>query len=370
MKQKQVIIILYIIVLVMIILPVGILIHWLFFKSGIKFNFNTQNQQEVTNEYIYDFDKSEYIFASTQNEWFELSKNGKWYDVRFNGGDVDTDVIQQFIEAGKCNEGGKEMTLSAGSITITDDGLVVISGDRCICYLDVVNKKIIKILPLEHRDTVAVNIGDRDILFFDGGNLYKYEFDSDNKILLYETKLYKFEISGKDLYKDYPYDYGKEDGGNYIFISNSTAEYPYPYARPVHIAYSKKYNSIYYKTRISLSDGLKTAVVSMSLDDFTIYVVCLDGEFNTDLGGNVFYTQKNALFRHDGDTRKSEKIFEHDETISWFKLFNDAIFFMQKSSPNIKGVKFPEFRVYHQNKVKYVKINANIYRNCWDIIKN
>jgi len=42
--------------------------------------------------------------------------------------------------------------------------------------------------------------------------------------------------------------------------------------------------------------------------------------------------------------------------------------FIQKSSPNIKGVKFPEFRVYHQNKVKYVKINANIYRNCWDII--
>lgn len=165
MKQKQVIIILYIIVLVMIILPVGILIHWLFFKSGIKSHFNVQNQQEVTNEYIYDFDKSEYIFASTQNEWFEVSKNGKWYDVRFNGGDVDTDVIQQFIEAGKFNEGGKEMTLSAGSITITDDGLVVISGDRCICYLDVVNKKIIKILPLEHRDTVAVNIGGRDILF-------------------------------------------------------------------------------------------------------------------------------------------------------------------------------------------------------------
>ncbi|UTC76790.1 hypothetical protein E4O04_01655 [Treponema sp. OMZ 799] len=369
MKQKQIIIILYIIVSVMIILPAGIFIQWLFFESGI-INFKKQNEQEVSSEYIYDFDKSEYVFASTQNEWFEISKKGKWYDVRFNGGDVDEDVVKQFFEFGKYNKDGKEMNLSADSITMTDDGLAVISGRRCICYLDVINKKIIRVISLEYKDTVAINIGGRDIIFFDGGNLYKYEFDSDSRVLLYETKLYKLEISGRDLYKDYPYDYGKEDEDNYLFISNSTAEYPYPFARPVHIAYSKKYNSIYYKTEILLGDGLKPAVVSMSLDDFKVYVVCLDGEFNTDIDGNVFYTQKNTLFRHNGQTRKSEKIFEHDEIISWFKIFDDTIFFMQKSSPNIKGIKFPEFRVYHQNKVKYVKINANIYRNCWDIIKN
>ena len=368
MKQKKIIIILYIIISVIIVLPSGIFIHWLF-ESGIQLNFKAQNQQEVSSEYIYDFDKSEYIFASTQNEWFEISKKGKWYDVRFNGGDVDTDIIQQFTAAGQYNEDGKEMSLSADSITITGDGLVVISGIRCICYLDIINKKIIKVIPLEYINTVAVNVGGRDILFFDGGNLYKYEFNTDAKVLLYETKLYNFEISRKDLYKNSPYTYNKEDEDGYIFKSNATVEYPYPYARPVHIAYSKKYNSIYYKTQILLYDKLETAVMSMSLDDFKIYVVCLNGEFNTDLDGNIFYTQKNALFRHDGKTRKSEKIFEHDEIISWFKVFDDTIFFMQKSSPNIKGVRFPEFKVYHQNKVKYVKINANVYRNCWDIIK-
>ena len=366
MKQKKIIIILYIIISVIIVLPSGIFIHWLF-ESGIQLNFKAQNQQEVSSEYIYDFDTSEYIFASTQNEWFEISQKGKWYDVRFNGSEVDTDVIQQFTAAGQYNEDGKEMSLSADSITITDDGLVVISGTRCICYLDIINKKIIKVIPLEYINTVAVNVGGRDILFFDGGNLYKYEFNTDAKVLLYETKVYKFEISSKDLYKNSPYAYNEED--QYIFEPNATVEYPYPYARPVHIVYSKKYNSIYYKTQILLYDKLETAVMSMSLDDFKIYVVCLNGEFNTDLDGNIFYTQKNALFRHDGKTRKSEKIFEHDEIISWFKVFDDTIFFMQKSSPNIKGVRFPEFKVYHQNKVKYVKINANVYRNCWDIIK-
>ena len=367
MKQKIIIIILYIIISVMFVIPVGIFLQWLFFESGML-NFNKQNEQEVSSEYIYDFDKSEYIFASTQNDWFEISKKGKWYDVRFSGRNVDKDVVQQFIEAGQYNKDGKEMTVASSSITLTDDGLVVISGTRCICYLDVINKKIIKLIPLEDIQTIAVNVGGRDILFFDGGNLYKYEFNTDTKVLLYETKVYKFEISTKDGYKNSPYTYHKEDEDKYIFISNTTVEYPYRFARPVHIAYSKKYNSIYYKTQISLSDGLKTAVMSMSLDDFKIYVVCLDGEFNTDYDGNVFYTQKDVLFNHDGSTRKSEKIFKHDQTISWFKVFNDTIFFIQKSSPNIKGVKFPEFRVYHQNKVKYVKINANIYRNCWDII--
>ncbi|QSI03500.1 hypothetical protein [Treponema pedis] len=339
MKQKQIIVILYIIISVMIIIPVGIFIQRLFFESGIQLNFKPQNQQEVSSEYIYDFDKSEYIFASTQNEWFEISKKGKWYDVRFNGGDVDTDIIQQFIAAGQYNEDGKEMTLSADSITITDNGFVVISGNRCICYLDVINKKIIKVIPLEYTKTVAVNVGGCDILFFDGGNLYKYEFNTDTKVLLYETKVYKFEISSKDLYKNSPFPYNKEDEDEYIFKRNATVEYPYPYARPVHIAYSKKYNSIYYKTQIFLYDKLETAVMSMSLDDFKIYVVCLNGEFNTDYDGNVFYTQKNALFRHDGNTRKSEKIFEHDEIISWFKVFDDTIFFYAKKFTEYKGCK-------------------------------
>ena len=367
MKQNKIIIILYIIISVIIILPFGMFIHWLFCESGML-NFNKQNEQEVSSEYIYDFDKSEYIFASTQNEWFEISKKGKWYDVRFSGRNVDKDVVQQFIKAGQYNKDGKEMTVASSSITLTDDGLVVISGTRCICYLDVINKKIIKLIPLEDIQTIAVNVGGRDILFFDGGNLYKYEFNTDTKVLLYETKVYKFEISTKDAYKNSPYTYHKEDEDKYIFEPNATVEYPYPYARPVHIAYSKKYNSIYYKTQIFLYDKLETAVMAMSLDDFKIYVVCLDGEFNTDYDGNIFYTQKEVLFRHDGNTRKSEKIFKHDQEICWFKVFNDTIFFIQKSSPNIKGVKFPEFRVYHQNKVKYVKINANIYRNCWDII--
>ena len=70
MKQKIIIIILYIIISVMIVIPVGIFLQWLFFESGIKLNFTKRNQQEVSSEYIYDFDKSEYIFASTQNDWF------------------------------------------------------------------------------------------------------------------------------------------------------------------------------------------------------------------------------------------------------------------------------------------------------------
>ena len=67
MKQNKIIIILYIIISVIIILPFGMFIHWLFCESGML-NFNKQNEQEVSSEYIYDFDKSEYIFASTQNE--------------------------------------------------------------------------------------------------------------------------------------------------------------------------------------------------------------------------------------------------------------------------------------------------------------
>lgn len=78
----------------MIVIPVGIFLQWLFFESGIKLNFTKRNQQEVSSEYIYDFDKSEYIFASTQNDWFEISKNGEWHDVRFSGSDVDIDVIK------------------------------------------------------------------------------------------------------------------------------------------------------------------------------------------------------------------------------------------------------------------------------------
>ena len=165
MKQKIIIIILYIIISVMIVIPVGIFLQWLFFESGIKLNFTKQNQQEVSSEYIYDFDKSEYIFASTQNEWFEISKKGKWYDVRFSGSDVDKDVVQQFTEAGQYNKDGREMKVASSSITLTDDGLVVISGSRCICYLDVINKKIIKVIPLEDIQTIAVNVGGRDILF-------------------------------------------------------------------------------------------------------------------------------------------------------------------------------------------------------------
>ena len=60
----------------MIVIPVGIFLQWLFFESGIKLNFKKQNQQEVSSQYIDDFDKSEYIFAATQNDTFEISKYG------------------------------------------------------------------------------------------------------------------------------------------------------------------------------------------------------------------------------------------------------------------------------------------------------
>lgn len=333
-------------VLITLLFIVEIYIKLMIDSRGIRSFF--EKTKTISEKDIYDFNTSGYTFASTQNAWINILENGEEYEIRLSGHNTDKHLVAQL----KPRESADYFS---ANIVLTNDNLVVEASGSTIFYFDVKNKKIIrKISELPH-DTVVAIYENRDLIFFSDGGLYRYYYDSDKLELIKAVINYEVLLP--------------EPSEDINTGSNLSLEYPYIYLRPIQICYSKKYNRVYYKTLIYDEGEMKEYLVSMSLENFKVNVICRDAEVSVDPNGNIFYAHKNIVYKYDEDSKKSIKVFEHSDNIHWFKVFKNEIFFMQKSNPNIKGVRFPEFRVYHEGRVKYVKINSNIYFNSWDIVK-
>lgn len=173
----------------------------------------------IPGDLIYDFDTSDYKFIIPKTNWFTQRSYGAHSKLYFDAHDAHTKELENTCEFLKQTEDNKRI-LVYNSETFTEDGLFVIVGERAIYYFDIDNKKLIRKIALQYEYSNSVNIGGRDLLFFDGGNLYRYDFESDTAILLHEARFCEFEILKVDVYPQF---YKVKDG--YTTMGSFTVEY-------------------------------------------------------------------------------------------------------------------------------------------------
>lgn len=312
----------------------------------------------ISEDLVYDFDKSEYKFIVRKTDWFVMREYGTHSKLYFDINNVHTRDLENLCAFSYSVENSDKKILISNSEVFTADGLLVVAGKKAIYYFDIANEKLIRKIILHSDYTNLATTNGRDLLFFDGGNLYAYTFKSDTAVLIHSANLCEFSILKSEVYPQF---YEADDG--YMNSGSFTVDYPNPKLTNQRVAYSKKYNCIYYKA--VLPNSAKEAVFSMSLDTFELYVVYVCDSFRDSFTvndyGDVFYSLGKSIYKHDANTRNSEKIFTHSKKIGGFlKVLGDDIFFNQVSK-NIKGSVSYQFRVYSDGKVKYARINGLVH---------
>ncbi|TDX51144.1 hypothetical protein [Orenia marismortui] len=272
-------------------------------------------------------DESDFAILSTKNGIYNYLKRGYDFQIKLD------DRFAGFF---------------AQSIFLINEKLACLVVDDSIYYRNFENGKEIRKLDVQDY-SLAINKNEKgDLILFSGGNLYEYNF-SEDKLKILKENLVNLEKVSHSIY------------------------YPSLYIHPNKIAYSKNRNSVFYAAYIDVDKRI-TGIYEMSLDDYSV-----------ELRGKGFCPQvndeKNALYYISADKSKiiksnlnnfKEKVLlAHKYNFRDMVVINEkTIFFVHASAiANLKGVRFDNFKIYKDGKVRDIWTRGSIYRVPFDAIK-